>query len=117
MGTQRIVVKEPGKPAEVREVTLDYPTMSDLVGGWIELVRIPLGDGLVLDMYLNEEGKIEGLPLNFYFPPSVGTLPMDCAVGPVFFCNSDSEGLSIGLTQAEIDAVLTWFSLVDMASV
>lgn len=30
-----------------------------VVGGWIELVRLEFGD-----MYINEEGKIDGLPVN-----------------------------------------------------
>lgn len=39
------------------------PTLSQLqgwVGGWIELVRVPFA----ADAWVNEEGKLQGLPIN-----------------------------------------------------
>lgn len=109
-----IVVKEPGKPAEIRTVEkLDYETIKTLVEGWIELVRVPVPDGTTLDMYLNEEGKLMGLPHNFYFPPEVGTLPLDNAVGTVFLCSATEEGENVGLTDEQVQMAVEWFNNVD----
>lgn len=58
----RVVVAEPGKPAEVRMIPADDgEALRALVGGWLECV--PLWDGKH-DIWLNEEGKLMGLEPN-----------------------------------------------------
>lgn len=106
-----IVVKEVGKPAEKREVEqLDYRGMKDILGGgMLELLRVSVQGG-VLDLWLDEEGKLKSLPGNFLFPRELGTMPGDYASGTCFFAQSDSDGESHGLTPEEADGALKWFN-------
>ena len=57
----RIVVCKTGKPPEFREIDReDLQAMHEIVGGWIEVVY--LSD--VLCLVCNDEGVINGMPLN-----------------------------------------------------
>lgn len=59
----RVVVKEPGRDPEVRDISGDLRSFQDIVGGFIEAVaHMPLLDVVV---YGNEEGRLAGLPYNF----------------------------------------------------
>jgi hypothetical protein len=58
--TALIIPASGSEPIREEEIIDDLPTMKDLVGGWIERVEL-LGDGT---LWLNEEGKIDGLPVN-----------------------------------------------------
>ena len=77
-------------------------TMQRMVGGYIERWGLR-GQGLDgLDLFLNEEGKLQGLSYN----PKATILSMillhgDCIVGDTFVCGSDDEGNSVGLTEAQ----------------
>lgn len=57
--TIKVVVKEPGKPFEVREVSNTLKQFQDIVGGHIEAVASVLKDTLII---CNEEGRLLGLP-------------------------------------------------------
>ena len=57
----RVLVKEPGKAAELREIPNTLEALQGIVGGYIEAVW--LRDDCVL--VCNEEGKLQGLPVNF----------------------------------------------------
>jgi hypothetical protein len=78
-----------------------YDVLSKAVGGYIECVR--LADNL--DMWVNEEGKLVGLPVNEY-----GTLfyqeihgATDIICGDVIFTGgADDEGETLGLSDDEI---------------
>lgn len=78
-----------------------YKTISTAVGGFIE--RIAVSDEFAL--YLNEEGKLSGLPLNI--PATVFALsheaifPWDVIVGDVAIISAkiDREGYEYGLTE------------------
>ena len=59
--TIRVVVAEPGKPAEVREIPSGGDALRAIVGGWLE--SLPLWDG-EHDIWINEEGKLLELPPN-----------------------------------------------------
>jgi uncharacterized protein YuzE len=76
----KVLFKNPGEAPEVREVENDLKPIQELVGGYIETVN--LGDDILI--VCNEEGKIKGLPANFY----VEAID-DIIVGPAFFCRSD----------------------------
>lgn len=54
-----VVIPVDGMPEEV-EVE-NWETLGELVGGWIEIAPVP---GAPFTMYVNEEGKIHGLPFN-----------------------------------------------------
>lgn len=78
--TIKVLVKEPGKTAEVREVTNDLKTFQELVGGYIETVRFDEHSELLC----NEEGKLQGLPVNF-------PLWNDVIVGTAVIVGTDGE--------------------------
>lgn len=58
--TIKVVVKEPGKPFEVREVKNTLGQLQELVGGYIEAVTLTTD----LAIICNEEGRLLGLPEN-----------------------------------------------------
>ena len=84
-----------------------YALLSGAVGGYIECVGLR-GD---LDMWVNEEGKLQGLPLN-----PIGTRiwsvfygPTDTIVGDVIFTGGvDENGETLGLTDETLHK-LQWF--------
>lgn len=77
-----------------------YELISDAVGGWIECAQIKED----IDLWLNEEGKLNGLEPNrlatilFWERYGVGS---DIIVGDVFLASSNSEGDTIGLSDAQ----------------
>lgn len=91
-----VVVKEPGKTPEVKEIDDTLESMQEVVGGYIELVAMPNN----LDFYVNEEGLAEGLPFNTH----IRGVPV---VGTVFAASRNSSGDTIGLTKSQIDKVMT----------
>lgn len=91
----RVIVKEPGKPAEAREIENNLETLQELVGGYIEDVRI----GSNLLVIVNEEGKLKHLDFNF-------VLGFDIICGTAVFTASEGEDLS-SLTQEQTDFILT----------
>ena len=58
----KILYKEPGKAPEIREIENDLKPMQELVGGYIETVR--LGDDILI--VCNEMGKFDCMDPNFY---------------------------------------------------
>lgn len=56
----KVVVKDPGKIAEIREVENTLEALQDIVGGWIEV--LPMANGVYA--IVNEEGALLELPRN-----------------------------------------------------
>jgi hypothetical protein len=100
MSTIRVLVKHPGKDPEVQEMETILEAMQAIVGGSIELVGLSEDSGL--DIYLNEDGKVIGLPLNVYF------LPGDIIVGTLFVVRAGEEGNDISLTDEDIVFATKW---------
>lgn len=93
--TLRVVVAEPGKPAEVREIEGDIgEALRALVGGWLECV--PLWDG-VHDIWLNEEGKLLGLEPNRMVRASSDGAAWDI-VGTLVVAAHNEQGDTTSLT-------------------
>ena len=73
-----------------------------MVGGWFErwcLHSHGLGG---LDLFLNEEGKLNGLSYNPKATVLSGiAMHGDCIVGDAFVCGHDNEGRSVGLSDAQ----------------
>ena len=82
--------------------SLPLETMQSLVGGWFErwcLHSHGLGG---LDLFLNEEGKLNGLSYNPKATVLSGiVMHGDCIVGDAFVCAHDDEGRSVGLSDAQ----------------
>lgn len=110
----KIVVKNVGEDAKVVEIekkdfTLEY--MQGVVGGYIQCIPFPLDinsdECTGIDMFLNDEGKLEQLDCNLLLVDSETTM-FDVAVGNVFFCSHDEESESIGLTDEQIEIALQY---------
>ena len=67
------------------------------VGGWIERVDYEKND---LDLYVNEEGKLEGLPYNRVLTVHSRHFH-DPLVGNGVYAAHDDEGNTLGLTEQE----------------
>ena len=103
---------------EVRDIESGLEPLKKIVGGWIEHVSI----GNSVHMYCNEEGKLEGLPLNVFATAfvqhklaQVGTslLPGDVLVGNLIFLSSDEDGKDTDVPQAFADEAIQFWNDVD----
>jgi hypothetical protein len=81
---------------------VSYATLSRAVGGMIEAVTLPSG----LTLWVNEEGKMDGLPVNDYatklFTSAFGS-GIDIIVGNAIITGgADDEGETLGLTDEQV---------------
>lgn len=80
----RVLVKEPGKEAELREMPNTLKALQNAVGGYIETVIFAEDCTLVV----NEEGKLQGLPMNFrIFGDVIAGTALFVGVDGVEFCS------------------------------
>mgnify|MGYP001851969002 FL=1 len=106
----RVLVKEPEKPAEVREIDNTLEAVQAIVGGHIETLRI--SDSVFC--YLNDEGKLINLAPNFVI--TNGRKVCDIVCGPAVFFRSDGEGNEISLTLTDIIACNMFTRRYDVAN-
>jgi hypothetical protein len=96
---EKIIVIKPGirNEAEIVEVEkLDLDTMQSLVEGYIEMITLEVRNwGHFIDLWVNEDGRSKGLPLNFLLSDYVSEIR-----GTAFVCGR-KKGASIGLTDEE----------------
>ncbi len=78
----KVLVIEPGKRPEKKEIAGSLEDMQQLVGGHIQVVY-PFPEEVAL--VCNEEGKLEGLPLNRGLRDSKGEV-YDIISGTFFLC-------------------------------
>lgn len=62
MNKLNCIIKAPGKKARAAMIENDLRVYQETVGGYIE--TLPVGEDAV--MVLNENGKLDGLPVNFW---------------------------------------------------
>lgn len=98
MKTIRVVVARPGCEPVVASIGNNLDAMQGVVGGYIELVPV---NGL--DLWVNEEGLLIGLPFN----RMIGGTPM---VGTILVASSNEEGDTIGLTDAQVASAMALLS-------
>lgn len=108
MNTIRAVVVRGGVPAE-EQIGTDLKAMQDIVAGYVEHVslRHPLFVGL--DLWCNEEGLINELPV-YHQPLYPGPLH-----GDYFITRSDEEGEISSLTDDDVALVIGEFETFRMA--
>lgn len=78
----RAIYKAPGREPQRVEIGNELNVLQQIVGGYIETVRI--SDGAIL--IVNEEGKLKGLEPNFFFG-AIG----DVIVGPVLIVGENGD--------------------------
>lgn len=77
----RVIVKDPERESEYREIDNTLEAMQEIVGGYIECISVDRDIVIVC----NEEGKMRGLPINM---PWCG----DLLVGTIIVCGTDDDG-------------------------
>ena len=103
MAQKYVIVHANGGRIEIGDGQGDKPELEFLqqaVGGWIEHVYVKELDGTGIDCFCNEEGKLQGLPVNF--PATRLVEPYGMLVGDVVFVASDDEGESRWLTDEQV---------------
>lgn len=85
----KVIVLRPHQKACIEEIDNDLASYQNLVGGYIEIIA-PFSDGVVL--VCNEEGKINGLPLNRAIRDEDGNV-LDIIAGTAFLCDGSGEEL------------------------
>ena len=95
---------------------VSYATLSRAVGGMIEAVTLPSG----LTLWVNEEGKMNGLPVNEYatrlFASAFGA-GIDIIVGNAIVTGgADDEGETLGLTDEEVSILVANLLYADSPS-
>ena len=93
----RCVVKRPGQEPKVMDIANRLEALQAMVGGYIETV--PFGDHLAI---VNEEGRIMGLPMNFF----LGDTPI-CGTAVILEVNGEEFR---GLTGYEAKEVMQIFA-------
>lgn len=94
----RVLVKEPGRLSEVRDIENTLEAFQAIVGGHIEALRIR--DDLCC--YVNEDGKLLNMRPNFVIGGQYVS-KVDIIVGTaVFFRAEDNEDSEISLTLTDI---------------
>ena len=96
----RVVVAEPGKRAEVREIGSGLDAMQAVVGGWLEVVPTWAGH----DLWLNEEGRLVGLEPNRLVRAPQSDAWWDI-YGTLFVASSNDEGETVSLSETEAEAI------------
>lgn len=107
--TINIMTKEVGKKLERESMVHSLENMQKKVGGYLEVVRFPLG----IDMWVNDEGLIHGLPLNLVIIRKGKVISHIC--GNVFFASADEEGETIGLNHTQEHWIETNLQFVGFA--
>mgnify|MGYP000858012367 FL=1 len=103
----KVVYIEAGKKPEVRNIEHSLKEMQRLVGGYIETIH-PFNDTAVI--VCNEEGKINGLPLNRgLMHPETGEL-YEIIAGNFFICDApiDTDDFA-GLSDMQVEIYMEQF--------
>lgn len=85
-----VIACHPGKTAQVIEIDGSLESMQQFVGGWIEAVY-PFDDPVAI--VCNEEGKINGLPLNRALYTEDGEM-FDIISGSMLICGLGEENFA-----------------------
>lgn len=107
----KILLVEPGKTPEVREMDGKLHTMQELVGGLIQALY-PFEDPVAL--VCNDEGKLLGLPGNRCLRDAEGR-PYDILCGTFFVCGAPPGcDRFTGLTEEQAEAYRKRFEIPEV---
>ena len=95
--TLRVLIKEPDKAPYVKEIADTLEAKQEIVGGLIECVEMP--DMRNVDLFVNEEGKLDNLKGNFWLPEYE-----DCVVGTCFMVGYNPEECdNVSITDEQVE--------------
>ena len=95
----KIVVSEPGKAPEIKEIDSDLSSMQEVVGGYVECISVNNN----IDIWVNEEGLLMDLPFNRY----IGSVPV---VGTIFAASHNNDGDTLGLNPKQVEIAMQLFN-------
>jgi hypothetical protein len=98
-----LVLEAEKEDSQVMMKGSDLASSQKLVGGYIECVG--LSDDI--DLWLNEEGKLDGLKPNFNLV--YNNEVRDVVVGNVFFASHDDEGDTTSLSEGQLKSIENMF--------
>ena len=104
MGKMKVIVLEPMKEAYLAEIENDLSGMQKVVGGYIQGIY-PFEEEVCL--VVNEEGKINGLPLNRALYDDSGKV-YDIIAGTAFICGCSEDSFA-SLSQEHQEKFLAMF--------
>ncbi len=92
----KVLIKEPDKEPFEKEIENTLENMQQIVGGLIQCIEMP---GMKnVDLFVNEEGKLDSLQGNFWLPEYE-----DCVVGTCFIVGYNPQtGDSVSLDDKQI---------------
>ena len=99
----KVIVARVGQDPVVEEIDDTLEAMQEIVGGYIECVRL----SPTVDMWLNEEGRLTGLPFNRLVPDVHGN-QWDI-LGNLFLTSHDDEG---EITSLSADDLTVWMDRI-----
>ncbi len=108
MAKNALVITTAGEMSIIDLAENELATLQAKVGGWVQMVD--LNDNLTL--WCNEEGKLEGLPLNRYATELWESVygKTDIIVGDIVLTGgADDEGETLGLSDSKIEAIRNLF--------
>lgn len=91
-----VLIKTPGKPAEIREIENTLKTFQFIVGGHIEALRITED----VFCYIHDEGKLFGAAPNLVLPRA--DCGADIVCGTAIFFRVDNEGKETNMTFTDL---------------
>lgn len=106
MGKINVVTKRVGNPPVFEEMEHTLENMQAKVGGWLDVVRLPEN----IDMWVNDEGLINGMPLNLITYVENEQVHQIC--GDVLFTSHDEDANTIGLTERQIMWISNRFQII-----
>jgi Domain of unknown function (DUF3846) len=104
-----VIIKRIGGEAEhEKNFSGETEDMKLIVGGWLEMVRLPQG----IVMWVNEDGRHLDLPLNLFTLKEEGTdvTLINEIYGDVLFTGLDENGETIGLNPVQMNWLWERFS-------
>lgn len=119
---KRIIFKRPGKEPEIMEVDAKYQCDVKHLIANADIIEhsplIPMEDGTVLMMLVDEDGHPKGLPFNFYIACPNGYYNLQMIVGdciitkfkPDSLYEDDYDFQLESLTKNEIEYAMKWFT-------
>jgi hypothetical protein len=88
--------------AELREF-VNYKTGQALVGGLIDRIEVEMAPGKVYDVWINDEGKINGMK------PNRRISPYHFVNGPFYVAKCSEGGRTLGLDDEDVAIVKAYF--------
>jgi hypothetical protein len=109
-----VIIKADGTKSVVQfEVGKSYQLLSDTVDGMIDCVRLPSREA---DMWVNDEGKLLGLPQNpiatALWADDYGVT--DVILGDVILTNVNNEGDTVGLSNEQVEGLLAYDKAISL---